>query len=104
MHEVERATPDRVPALAALLGRAFVDDPMLVWPFGADRAELVTGFFRTFDEEIASRAWLWEAGVGEGSHRTAVPTSGSCGATRDRYFSGTPRLSANRLTSSVCSW
>lgn len=59
---VEQADQDRVPALAALLGRAFVDDPMLVWPFGANKVDLVTDFFLAFDTEIATRGWLWEAG------------------------------------------
>ena len=57
---VERAGQDRVPTLAALLGRGFVDDPMLVWPFGADRLDVITDFFHAFDTEIAARGWLWE--------------------------------------------
>ena len=56
------AGTDRVPALAKLLGEAFVDDPMLVWPFGADGIDVVTDFFRTFDERIAALGWLWEVG------------------------------------------
>jgi GNAT superfamily N-acetyltransferase len=63
---IARATPDRVPALAELLGRAFTDDPMLVWPFGAGKTEVVTNFFRAFDEPIATHGWLWEAGTGRG--------------------------------------
>jgi GNAT superfamily N-acetyltransferase len=60
------AGPDRVPDLAALLGRAFTDDPMLVWPFGVDRTDAITDFFRAFDEQIAGLGWLWEAGPGLG--------------------------------------
>ena len=63
---IVQATPDRVPVLAELLGRAFTDDPMLVWPFGADKTDLITDFFRTFDEQIATLGWLWEAGAGLG--------------------------------------
>ena len=59
---VEQAGQDRVSALAALLGRAFVEDPMLVWPFGPDRIDMVTRFFHAFDTEIAARGWLWEVG------------------------------------------
>ena len=69
------ATPERVPALAALLGRAFTDDPMLVWPFGADRTDLVTEFFRAFDEQIAPQGWLWEAGDGLGAAAWIPPGS-----------------------------
>jgi len=66
MHAIERATPQQVPALAAMLGAAFADDPMLVWPFGAGKTDLVTDFFRTFDEHIAALGWLWETGPGLG--------------------------------------
>jgi len=63
---VVQASSDRVADLAALLGRAFTDDPMLVWPFGADRTDLITDFFRAFDEQIADLGWLWEVGPGLG--------------------------------------
>jgi GNAT superfamily N-acetyltransferase len=61
-----QAGPDRVPDLAALLGRAFTHDPMLVWPFGAEQTEVITHFFSAFDEQIAELGWLWEAGSGLG--------------------------------------
>jgi GNAT superfamily N-acetyltransferase len=63
---IVRATPDRVPELATLLGRAFEDDPMLVWPFGGSKLEQFTTFFRAFDEQISGLGWLWEAGQGLG--------------------------------------
>jgi GNAT superfamily N-acetyltransferase len=63
---IVQATRDRVPELTRLLGRAFTDDPMLVWPFGAGRTDAITKFFRAFDEPIADRGWLWEAGDGLG--------------------------------------
>ncbi len=63
---IVQASPERVPALAELLGRAFTDDPMLVWPFGAEQTEAITDFFRAFDEQIAALGWLWEAGPGLG--------------------------------------
>jgi GNAT superfamily N-acetyltransferase len=74
---IEPATPDRVDDLAALLGLAFVDDPMIVWPFGADRPDVVTAFFRSFDGEIAARGWLWEAGRGDGVAAWIPPRSGT---------------------------
>jgi GNAT superfamily N-acetyltransferase len=63
---IVQATADRVPQLAELLGEAFADDPMLVWPFGTGRTEMITDFFRTFDERIAMLGWLFEAGAGTG--------------------------------------
>ena len=66
MHRVEHATADPVPALAGLLGRAFVDDPMIVWPIGQDQLDVVTTMFRTFNDAYVGRGWLWEAGDGDG--------------------------------------
>ena len=64
---ITRAALDRVPELAALLGRAFADDPMFLWPFGPDVAtEQIEVFFRSFNERLADRGWLWEAGDGLG--------------------------------------
>ena len=66
VRSIVRATVDRVPDLATLLGQAFADDPMLVWPFGAGKTAVITNFFRAFDEQIATHGWLWEAGAGLG--------------------------------------
>ena len=64
---ITRAPLDRVPDLAALLGRAFADDPMFLWPLGSDvGTEQIEGFFRSFNERLAERGWLWEAGDGIG--------------------------------------
>lgn len=78
---VVRATPDRVLELATLLGKAFADDPMLVWPFGGSKLESITTFFRAFDEQIAGLGWLWEAGSGIGVAAWIPP--GSDGAMLD---------------------
>jgi GNAT superfamily N-acetyltransferase len=72
---VVRATADRVPDLASLLGRSFADDPMLVWPFGGSEVEPITNFFRAFDEQIARLGWLWEAGRGLGAAAWIPPGS-----------------------------
>jgi ribosomal protein S18 acetylase RimI-like enzyme len=86
------AGPDRVPDLAALLGRAFTDDPMLVWPFGADRTDAITDFFRTFDEQVAGLGWLWEAAPGLGVAAWIPP--GSDQVMRDIDRSMRPTLAA----------
>lgn len=91
---IEAAGRERVEDLANLLGRAFVDDPMLVWPFGADRIDMVTGFFLAFDTEIAARGWLWEAGDAVGVAAWIPP--GSDGAMMDIDRAIRPTMEAGR--------
>jgi len=59
--EIVQATPDRVPELAEVLGRAFADDPMIAWPFSAaaDVAR-VTRLFEIIDDEFSRSDMLWE--------------------------------------------
>jgi ribosomal protein S18 acetylase RimI-like enzyme len=65
--DIRPATFERVPDLAQLLGRAFADDPMFLWPLGSQASvEHITGFFRAFDERLSPMGWLWEAGDGVG--------------------------------------
>jgi ribosomal protein S18 acetylase RimI-like enzyme len=65
--DIKPATFERVPDLARLLGRAFADDPMFLWPLGSQASvERITGFFRAFDERLSPLGWLWEAGDGAG--------------------------------------
>jgi ribosomal protein S18 acetylase RimI-like enzyme len=65
--DIKPATFERVPELAGLLGRAFADDPMFLWPLGSRAsADRITGFFRIFDERLSPLGWLWEAGNGAG--------------------------------------
>jgi GNAT superfamily N-acetyltransferase len=60
MHMVERATLEGVPRLASMLGRAFSDDPMFLWPFGSDATRThAEAFFLAFDERLAPLGWLW---------------------------------------------
>lgn len=66
--DVVQATADRLPLLAVTLGRAFTDDPMVLWTFGAkaDRAERLAAYFRVLDEPYVELGMLWEAGDGAG--------------------------------------
>ena len=57
-----------------LLGRAFADDPMFLWPFGPRPVEQITGFFRAFDERLAPRLALG-GGAGAGSPAWIPPGS-----------------------------
>jgi GNAT superfamily N-acetyltransferase len=67
--EVTRATPDRLPALAPVFGRAFVDEPMMRWPMG-EHGDLVARFtscFAYFLEEVMGLGLVSEAGNADGA-------------------------------------
>jgi len=65
--EVRLASVDEVPALAALLTEAFVDDAIMRWTVPVDdRAEHVRAFFDGFDRYTAERGWLWTVDGGAG--------------------------------------
>jgi GNAT superfamily N-acetyltransferase len=61
--EITQAAPDRVPVLASLLGRSFVDEPMMRWPLGehGDLAERYRLSFLYFLEGLVQFGLLWEA-------------------------------------------
>jgi GNAT superfamily N-acetyltransferase len=67
--EIRRATPDRLPALAAMFGRAFVDEPMMLWPMGYhdDRVDRFTRAFATVLEPVLGLGLVSEAGDGQGA-------------------------------------
>jgi GNAT superfamily N-acetyltransferase len=63
MVEVTRASIDRVPELASLIGRAFADDPNALWSLGpAATPEQVIQWFEAPDRIVAQEGLLWEAG------------------------------------------
>jgi ribosomal protein S18 acetylase RimI-like enzyme len=66
---VEEAGKERLPVLAAVLGRAFVDEPMLRWPLGdhGDVADRFTRCFEYFFDEVGERALVYEAGDAAGA-------------------------------------
>jgi GNAT superfamily N-acetyltransferase len=76
--EIRRATRERVPRLADVLGRAFATDPLAVWPMtpGSGHAE-VSRFFALFDAELADDGWLWEAGNSTGVALWVPPDGGA---------------------------
>lgn len=63
---IRRAAAERVPELAALLGRAFVDDPMLRWPLPRGDGVSYAAAFVHLDRTVAEAGWLWEAADGAG--------------------------------------
>ena len=62
--DIHPAGADRIPALAAMFGRAFVNEPMMTWPFGSggDVAGRMEVAFRLYFESIEPLGILWEAG------------------------------------------
>jgi ribosomal protein S18 acetylase RimI-like enzyme len=66
--EVKKATPEDVPAMASMLGRAFAHDPMLRWPLRAtDEPEhLVAEYFQVLDAGMIELGSTWRVGDIEG--------------------------------------
>jgi GNAT superfamily N-acetyltransferase len=62
--DVRTAGPDRLPALAPMFGRAFVDEPMLRWSLGLDRDIVapLTTCFRFMLERVLGLGMVREAG------------------------------------------
>ena len=67
--EITRAAPDRLSALASVLGRAFVTEPMVRWPLGdhGDLEERFTRAFEYFIEDLIPLGMVWEAGAAVGA-------------------------------------
>ncbi len=62
--DIRLATPERLPRIAAMLGRAFVVEPAMLWSYGTDGdvAARFGRFFEIFDESFVESGALWEAG------------------------------------------
>ncbi len=73
--KITQAGPQRLSALADLLGRAFVDEPMMRWPFGehGDVEERFTRCFEYFLEGVIPRGTVWEAGDAIGAAAWIAP-------------------------------
>lgn len=65
---IARTTNDRLSVMAAVLGRAFVHDPMILWPMAEapDMEPRVTRHFATIYRDFMERGTMWEAGDGAG--------------------------------------
>jgi GNAT superfamily N-acetyltransferase len=75
---VTRAGPERLDVLASTFGRAFVNEPMMLWPMGL-RGEVVdrlTRCFRYFLEEALELGVVWEVADGEGAAVWVSPEQG----------------------------
>jgi GNAT superfamily N-acetyltransferase len=66
---ISSAGPDRPSVLAAVFGRAFIDEPMMRWPMGAtpDPTGQCTRCFAYFLEIALGLGLVWEAGPAYGA-------------------------------------
>src|SRR5262245_29476379 len=66
---VRRAETERLPVIASVLGRAFVTEPMVCWPFGegGDVEEKCIRTFEYFLEDLIPLGIVWEAGEALGA-------------------------------------
>ncbi len=67
--EVSRADRDRMPALAAVLARAFLDDPIIRWPLPDDADDVedrVRSMFTWAYVDLADLGMVWETAGGDG--------------------------------------
>jgi GNAT superfamily N-acetyltransferase len=69
MSAVTRAGPERLDVLASTFGRAFVSEPMMLWPMGlaGDVADPLTRCFRYCLELALGLGVVWEAADGNGA-------------------------------------
>jgi ribosomal protein S18 acetylase RimI-like enzyme len=67
--EITQAVPDRLSALASVLGRAFAVEPMMRWPLGEsnDVEERLIRAFELFMEDPIRLGMVWEAGAATGA-------------------------------------
>ena len=66
---VAQASPDRLGAVASVLGRAFVTEPMMRWPLG-DHGDVEQRFVQCFEyflESLVELGVVWEAGTAMGA-------------------------------------
>ena len=67
--EITRADRERMPALAAVLARAFVDDPIIRWPLPGDADDIedrIRSMFTWAYVDLADLGMVWETAGGDG--------------------------------------
>jgi GNAT superfamily N-acetyltransferase len=69
MGAVVRAGPERLDVLASTFGRAFVNEPMMLWPLGlaGEVADPLTRCFAYFLEQALGLGVVWEVDGGNGA-------------------------------------
>lgn len=74
---IREVAPPEVPALAGVLARAFVRDPMATWPLVTrdDLPARIRTLFEAVDTPYAARGWMFEAADGLGVMTLLPPGS-----------------------------
>jgi GNAT superfamily N-acetyltransferase len=75
---VRPAAVSEIPALAGVLARAFVADPMVTWPMVSDDdlAARIRTMFEIVDTPFAGEGWMHAAGDGLGAMSLMPPDTG----------------------------
>jgi len=66
-------TKERLPEVAGVMGRGFVDDPMMRWSVGGDVTDVrrleerYTAYFRVVNPQNVEEGWMWETQDGTGA-------------------------------------
>jgi GNAT superfamily N-acetyltransferase len=76
--EVRRAEAGGLSAVASVLGRAFVTEPMMCWPLGPgeDLEKRLVRAFELFLEPLIGLGMVWEANAGVGASVWIPPKAG----------------------------
>jgi uncharacterized protein YhfF/ribosomal protein S18 acetylase RimI-like enzyme len=90
--DVGTVGPAAVPALAAVLARAFARDPMVTWPMGGgeDLAARIRTMFEVVDTDFAGEGWVVAAADGLGAMTLLPP--GSAAREAQLAAAAAPRL------------
>jgi ribosomal protein S18 acetylase RimI-like enzyme len=77
--EITQASTERLEALASVLGRSFVVEPMLLWSLGnhGDVAERFTRHFEYSLNDLIPLGLVWQAGAAEGVATWFPPDGGA---------------------------
>jgi GNAT superfamily N-acetyltransferase len=94
MTGVARSGPERLGVLAPVFGRAFVDEPMMLWPMGLrdDVVDRLTRCFGYFLEEALEHDVAWEVDDGLGAAVWMAPGQPEAWGTDHPWHQ--PRISA----------
>ena len=104
--EITQATPDRLSVLASVFGRAWVTEPVAVWPLGVegDLEERLIRAFEDFLKALIPLGMVWEAGRGMGAAVWIPPDRPDAWAAQARFIRHAPPGEGARRFDALWSW